>query len=275
MTREDVLAVKAYLDTVPTVRKTNHPLEMEWPFRYRFLQLGWRLMYFDFEEQGFQHDLSKSAEWNRGAFIVEGPGHCAMCHTQLNYFGVPEKEYYLAGAFIDGYYAPDISARGLRDLNDRAVANIFKQDETPEDTPLAGPMADVEHNSLRYLRYDDMLAVGEYLKSVKSESPPVEGIGPKELDEKAGQALFESTCKVCHLIAPVGAPKVNDRFAWEVLLDQGKDHLYQVAIKGSGGMPPKGGCQQCSEARLKAAVDYMIKLAMQARFQQTQTKKQQ
>jgi mono/diheme cytochrome c family protein len=100
MSREDVVAIKAYLDNIPAKKTPNKPPHMKWPFNYRWLQFGWRVLYFYFEEGQYNPDSKKSVNWNRGAFIVEGPGHCALCHTELNVLGVPKKKYYLAGAFV-------------------------------------------------------------------------------------------------------------------------------------------------------------------------------
>ncbi|MEA3410104.1 MAG: c-type cytochrome [Pseudomonadota bacterium] len=261
MSRDDVLSIRAYLDSIPPVDKPNQAQEMTWPFNYRFLQFGWRLLYFDFDEEAYTPDKSRSDAWNRGAFIVEGPGHCALCHTELNSLGVPRSDYYLAGAFVEDYYAPDITSRGLEGLDDPDVARIFSEDRMPTDAPLGGPMADVEHNSLRYLTHDDALAVANYLRSVQSESPPVEDIGGTPLDREAGKKLYESTCQVCHSVSAVGAPEVSNAQAWENLLNQGKDRLYEIAIRGDGVMPAKGGCPPCSDGRVKAAVDYMIDIA--------------
>ena len=261
MSRDEVLAIKAYLGSIPPVKQKNQEQQMSWPWNMRFLQFGWRLLYFNSEEHGFQKDPQKSEEWNRGAFIVKGPGHCVMCHTELNLFGVPKEEYLLAGAFIEGYFAPDISSRGLKHLKRKEVAAIFEQDKTPTGAKLGGPMAEVEHNSLRYLTHNDVLAIAEFLKSVKSQTPPIENIGGDPLDEVAGKKLYDSNCSICHAYV-AGAPKVSDQPAWEHLLDQGKKRLYEVAIKGDGPMPAKGNCKQCSDERIKAAVDYMIKLAL-------------
>lgn len=261
MSDDDVLAIWAYLKTIPAVNKPDIANDMEWPFNYRFLQFGWRLLYFD--EAVFEPDANKSEQWNRGAFIVKGPGHCAMCHTQLNMLGAPESDYYLAGAFIQDYYAPDITARGLKDLSNKQVAAIFADDRKPQGGSLEGPMADVEHNSLRYLKANDILAIAEYLRSVESEQPPIEDIGGAPLDILAGKKLYLSNCKICHSITAIGAPVVGDKAAWENLLNQGRERLYEVAIKGSGPMPARGGCSQCSDARLKAAVDYMIEQSVQ------------
>jgi cytochrome c5 len=119
-------------------------------------------------------------------------------------------------------------------------------------------MGDVEHNSLRYLRDEDMLAIADYLKSVKSTSPPVEGLEtPLKLD--AGRKLYESNCTACHDTGIAGAPQVEKQRVRRLLRDQGREALYQIAIKGEGPMPPKGGCTICSDARVEAAVDYMLK----------------
>jgi len=257
MTREDVLAIKAWLDRIPAEKQINKPQQMEWPFNYRWLQFGWRLLYFDFDKGQYQPDPEKSERWNRGAFIVEGPGHCALCHTKLNMLGVPEKKYYLAGAFVEDFYAPNINAQGLESLPTSAVAEIFMHDNKPTGGELLGPMSEVEHNSLRYLRHTDMLAIADYLKLVKSTSPPVEGL-QTPLGKGAGRKLYESNCSACHNTGLVGAPETDKRRVRQLLQDQGRDHLYHVAIKGDGPMPPKGGCVICSDARVEAAVDYMI-----------------
>ena len=257
MTRDDILAIKAYLDRIPAVKHNNTAPQMDWPFNYRWLQFGWRLLYFDFNRGEYTPDPKKSQRWNRGAFIVKGPGHCALCHTVLNKLGVPKQEYYLAGAFVQDYYAPNISAQGLKDLPLSAVAKIFSHDIKPSGGKLLGPMSDVEHNSLRYLHYEDMLAIADYLKSVKSTSPPVENLAtPLKVD--AGQKLYESNCAICHNTGILGAPQTKEQKILQIVRDQGREHLYQIAIKGEGPMPAKGGCNICSDARVEAAVDYML-----------------
>lgn len=259
MSREDVVAIRAYLDSIPAEKHPNKPPQMTWPFNYRWLQFGWRVLYFYFAKGQYSPDPTRSADWNRGAFIVEGPGHCALCHTELNVLGVPKKEYYLAGAFVQDFYAPNINAQGLRHLPPGAVAKVFKRDVKPSGGQLLGPMGDVEHDSLRYLRRADMLAIAEYLKSVNSVSPPVEDL-QTPLNRNAGRKLYDSNCGVCHNTGVVGAPEVDKRRVRRILRDQGRENLYQVAIKGDGPMPPKGGCDICSDARVEAAVDYMTKL---------------
>jgi cytochrome c5 len=259
MSRKDVLAIKAYLDRIPAQKHANRPAQMRWPFKYRWLQFGWRLLYFYFDRGVYENVPARSANWNRGAFIVQGPGHCSLCHTELNMLGVPKEKYYLAGAFVDDYYAPDITARGLQHLPPGKVADIFKHNVKPTGGRLLGPMSDVEHDSLRYLNEGDMLAIADYLKSVASDSPPEEGL-QTPLNEHAGYKLYESNCRACHETGVVGAPEVDKQKVRKILRNQGRKELYRVAIEGDGPMPPKGGCNICSAARVEAAVDYMIRI---------------
>lgn len=258
MSREEVLAIKAYLFAIPAVKRENKPAEIAWPFSIRFLQLGWRLLYFDPAEDGYVPDPDKSAAWNRGAFIVNGPGHCSLCHTELNFLGHPKERYFLAGAFIDGYYAPNITFQGLRNLPNRKVAEVFQKGELLRGGRVEGPMAEVVHDSLRRLTKQDQLAIAAYLKTVQSDDPPREYTTSAELPPDAGAKLFRSTCASCHATGVLGAPKIGDKEAWSILADQGRAALYEVAIRGSGMMPHKGMCPKCSDARIEATVDFML-----------------
>lgn len=261
MGRDDILAMKAYLMSIPPIKQENKPEEMAWPFSIRFLQLGWRILFFEFGEGEFEPSADKSKDWNRGAYLVDGPGHCTLCHTELNFLGAPKSDHYLAGAFIQGYYAPDITSRGLKDLSAANAAAVFSTEKQPTGTPLSGPMADVEHNSLRYLTVEDQFAIATYLKTVVSEPPQRETIDAEDLPPHAGEKLFKSTCTSCHDSPGDEAPQITNRKAWKFLENQGLDALYEVAIKGDGDMPPLGNCKSCSDARIKAAVDYIDRTA--------------
>src|SRR5204862_4961728 len=89
ISKSDLLAIKAYLDALPPVHQKDRAPNMPWPFRWRFLQLGWRLLFFDFHKGTFVPDSHRSEQWNRGAYLVQGLGHCGMCHTPLNFLGAP------------------------------------------------------------------------------------------------------------------------------------------------------------------------------------------
>ncbi len=255
MSPQDVLDVRAYLNAIPPVHQQNHPLDMPWPFRVRLLQSFSRFLFFDFDKGEFQPDLRKSPEWNRGAYLVQGLGHCAMCHSPLNFFGFAEKKYDLTGGFVEGYSAPNISASALKDIPTQKILDVFLKDQKFTGGMVQGPMLQVNHDSLRYLSTDDLNAIITYLKTVESKTPPAPSVGT---GAKAGAAIYQKYCAGCHMGGGGGAPKFGDASQWASFLAPGMDKVYANAIKGIDGMPPKGNCDSCTDEQVKNAVDYMV-----------------
>lgn len=104
MTKDDTLAIRAYLATLAPVANRNKPPELRWPFGYRGLMRLWNAMYF--KPGLFEPDQSKSAAWNRGGYLVTGLGHCGACHTPKNYFGADRDAQALSGNEVGGWFAP-------------------------------------------------------------------------------------------------------------------------------------------------------------------------
>lgn len=257
MTDADILDIKAYLDAIPAINEENRPVEMGIPFRWRFMQLGWRIMFFNFYRGEIESDPSKSAEWNRGKYLVDGPGHCSMCHTPINSLGAPKRKYYLSGGFVDGYYAPNISSSNLKNRTIEEIVNVFLHDNRLEGGKLsAPPMLEVNHDSLQYMNKDDLVSIATYIKSVVSKTPPAKAHG--KVDLKTGETLYNKYCVACHTTGAGGAPKYGDKDAWKPLIDTGKESLYKNAISGIRGMPAKGNCIDCSDNEIHAAVDYLV-----------------
>jgi cytochrome c5 len=251
----DLLAIKAYLFSLAPVKKSNPANEMMWPFNWRFLQLGWRILFF--RSGDYITDKQQTTSWNRGAYLVQGLGHCGMCHTPLNLLGAEKKKNYLTGGFIQGYYAPNISSSGLKNVCIDDIRAVFKQNKLLRNAGVvAGPMAEVNSNSLQYLSTDDLNAIAIYLKTVKSQVPYSAFSGP--VTAKTGHKVYESYCAVCHASGAAGAPKLGDTTEWKKRLKQGKNSVYERAIHGFNSMPPKGTCAGCSDDAVKAAVDYLI-----------------
>ncbi len=256
LSRTDVEAIKAYLDKIPAVHQENHDLDMPWPFRVRMLQSFWRFMFFDFYKGEFVPDKRKSDEWNRGAYLVEGLTHCAMCHTPINAMGSWKREYDLTGGSVGGYRAPNISASRLKDIPVEKVLEVFLHDKTLQGGQLQGPMLEVNHDSLRYLSLEDLKAIVTYIKTVESKMPPVPDHGT---GEKAGKAIYTQYCAGCHNMGGGGAPKFGDSSQWEPLVAGGMSQVYTNAIRGINGMPPKGNCDSCTNEQINFAVDYIVK----------------
>ena len=110
VTRADSDAMFAYLMSVAPVSQKNRPHELRFPFNNRDLLIGWRTLYF--KEGEYQPDAAKSAEWNRGAYLVQGLGHCAMCHTAINALGGSSESKAFEGGMIpnQNWYAPSLTS---------------------------------------------------------------------------------------------------------------------------------------------------------------------
>lgn len=262
LTDDDLIAIKAYLDATPAIDQPSTENEMMWPFNWRFLQIGWRALFFYPEKQGvFVPDPNQSAQWNRGAYLVQGLGHCGMCHTPSYYIfskkyplAAPVKKYFLSGNMVEGYFAPNITSTLMKDATDQQLMDVFRKDEHIEGGKIQGPMLEANHDSLKYLTDEDVRSIAAYLRTVVSQSPPKVSRSGLE----GGKATYEQYCTGCHTNGAGGAPKLGDAAAWEPIIKLGIDTVYSNAINGIGAMPAKGTCSTCTDQEIKDAVDYMV-----------------
>ena len=181
VTREDSDAIYAYLRSIPPVKQPNRPHDLRFPFNNRSLILGWRTLFF--KEGEYKPDPTKSAEWNRGAYLVEGLGHCGMCHTadqrarrQLGIAGLrgradPDAELVRAVADLEQGGRP-------RRLEHRGDHRLCCATGVSSRGAVYGPMAEVVYNSLQYLTDDDTRAMAVYLKSLAQGTSPEKPAAP-------------------------------------------------------------------------------------------------
>lgn len=257
ITKEDTLAIKAYLFSLPAVEQQTPKNDVPFPFSWRFLQYGWKLLFFYPDKGTYKPDPNKSAQWNRGAYLVQGLGHCGMCHTPINILGAPKKAYYLTGNLVEGYFAPNITKKGLEKVSEAEIVQVFTHDQLLHGRgKVGGPMKEVNRDSLSYLSNDDLHAIAAYLLTVESKQPKVATGGTVSVAE--GKKVYANHCAACHTTGSAGAPKLGDASAWDPLIKFGVDKLYTNAINGINSMPPKGGCPTCSENQIKSAVDYLV-----------------
>ncbi len=258
---DDMRAMYKYFMSIPPVKQENKALPF--PFSVpgaRFSLWGWNMLFFFPNDDDIEYDPNRSQEWNRGRYIVDGLGHCSMCHTPLNIFGAPKNRFYLTGGFIDGFWAPNITKYGLETANHYDVADVFGKGKLINRAgPVAGPMADVNHNSLGYLTEEDRLSIATYLKTVVSEEPL--GLPPSEKQPtlKRGKQVYVNTCIICHQNGEMGAPRIGNGANWFMRLQSsGLTGLYRHAINGYNSMPVKGACVTCSDNDIISAIDYML-----------------
>lgn len=261
MTDDDARALYAYFMSIPAVKLENKSLPF--PFNVpgiRTTLWGWNLLFFFPEDSEIKYQHNKSPEWNRGKYIVDGLGHCSMCHTPLNIFGGPKTKYYLTGTFIDGYWAPNITKLGLERADIKEIANVFKENQLLNNAgPVAGPMAEVNHDSLGYLSDADMLAIATYIKTVETPDPLAVSPSNQPPSLSRGKQIYTEVCVICHQDGQMSAPLIGDSANWYMRLkSSGLTGLYRNVINGYNSMPIKGACVTCSENDIISAVNYIL-----------------
>jgi mono/diheme cytochrome c family protein len=200
MTRYDVDAVFAYLRTVAPVVQANLAPRLDFPYRYRPLMAAWRALYFDVGE--YIADPNQSAAWNRGAYLVQGAGHCNDCHTARNALGATVSAPRLGGALIpmQNWYAPDLGTKaggGLAGFRTKDIVDLLKTGRSARGTAF-GPMAEVVQMSTQHLADGDLAAIATYLQSLPAREavPPPDPVEPSRALK--GQAIYADRCARCH-----------------------------------------------------------------------------
>lgn len=199
MSRRDVDAIGAYLATIPPVHNPVRSNQLPFPLNIRLGMAAWNEFFFDSGE--FKPDPNKSAEWNRGAFLVKGPGHCGACHTPKNVLGGDKTSEALEGSVVQGWFAPNITGdrvHGLGDWSEQDIARLLRSGHNKQ-TAVSGPMGEEVADASSHFTDSDLMAIATYLKSVNAGTAtnprPIAANDPRL---QAGEAIFRSTCSACH-----------------------------------------------------------------------------
>ncbi len=200
--REDSDAIFAYLRSLPAVVQANRPHALRFPYQSQAALAVWRAMYFS--PGMFQPDAGRSAEWNRGAYLVTGLGHCSACHSPRDALGGIGKGLDLAGGLIpmQNWYAPSLGSpheAGMGDWDREQIVSLLKNGVSPRAS-VSGPMSEVVLRSTQYLSREDLGAMAQYLKELPRESPkPEAAVAPANAINTAKAAkLYEQHCAQCH-----------------------------------------------------------------------------
>jgi mono/diheme cytochrome c family protein len=171
MRLEDLRDLFAYLKTLPPVQGKVRDHDLPIQFKFRRLLGGWKFLFLD--GQPFKPDPTKSAQWNRGAYLVNGPGHCAECHSPRNVLGgiIPSQRF-AGGPDPEGGdgWVPNITQAGISDYSERDIERILETGDMPDGDSVGGAMTAVVENTSK-LPAADRAAIAAYIKSL----PPVEG----------------------------------------------------------------------------------------------------
>lgn len=204
---DDLMAIYAYLMTQPAVASAPPVNTLSFPFGVRPLMAGWNAMFHD--ATPFKAEAQQSAEWNRGAYLVNGVGHCGACHTPRNAFGAEQGgKAFLSGAVVDGWEAPALTGLSQSPVPWSAdeLYRYLRTGHTRHHGVAAGPMAPVV-KELATLPDEDIRAMAMYLAGFNTPAPDDQALA-KALVAQAGamqskllgtgQRLFEGACSACH-----------------------------------------------------------------------------
>ena len=244
VTRADSDAMFAYFKTIPPVRQTNKEHDLQFPYNQRILLAFWRTLYFTPGE--FQAPKTESEQWIRGAYLVQGLGHCAACHTSRNAWGGTLTGRDLEGGMIpmQNWYASSLtsdSEAGLATWNEKDIADLLKTGVSQRGA-VFGPMAEVVSNSLQHLSQSDIDAMAVYLKSIpKADSKPAPDVARTSNDAATtlsqGGKLYERLCVECHQADGRGLPPDYPPLAGNHSLSA-QSAVNPIRMVLNGGYPP-------------------------------------
>ena len=208
MSRADVDAIRAYLTTIPPVHNAVQSNQLPFPLNIRLGMVAWNALFFDKGE--FKPDSNKSAEWNRGAFLVNGPGHCGACHTPKNMLGGDKTSEALQGSLVQGWFAPNITgdkALGLGDWSTDDIARLLRTGHSKQ-TGVTGPMAEEVADASSHFTDSDLMAIATYLKSTSAGAAGPAPLPANDPRLQTGKAIYRDTCSACHGLDGRGVPNL-------------------------------------------------------------------
>ncbi len=242
-TDDDIHALYAFLMSETPIRSAVPANQLEFPFNIRPILAGWKLLFLS--ESPLVRDETKSDEWNRGRYLVEGLGHCGACHTPRNALGAEKKGSTYAGGSADGWNAPPLNS-------DIVAAHKWTADQLAEylstgwhrlHGAAAGPMAEVTHN-LGEASAHDVRAIATYIASLSAQSAPTDAVPPAQghqVKDAPGEvaAIFTGACTGGHDSRnDVGPSKAVSLALSSAVRQPGSANAVRVILQGI--RPPSG-----------------------------------
>ncbi|GAB2454730.1 cytochrome c [Comamonas humi] len=240
VTREDADALYAFLRTVPAVHQANRPHELRFPYSTQAALAVWRAL--NFQPGGFEPEKARSAEWNRGAYLVRGLGHCAACHAPRNFMGATQNHLGLDGGLIpmQNWYAPSLASpaeAGLQDWSEADAIALLQHGISPRGAAM-GPMAEVVYASTQHLNAADLQAMAVFLRELPRQAPaPQPHARANATVLGLGAKLYQAQCAACHGDNGAGSGSAYPALAGHRGVTQASSaNLVKVIIHG--GFPP-------------------------------------
>lgn len=241
LTDDDLNDLWAYMQTVPAISHSVNENQLPFPYNQRWVLGGWNLLFF--HATTFNPEKQQSAQLNRGQYLVEGPGHCAACHTGKNILGGDVAET-LTGTTLQGWHAPDLTSNshvGLGRWQQQDLVD-YLQNGTNRYAVASGPMAEAVENSTQHMTQNDLQAIASWLKQLPASSTakPVALTQTESLMQQ-GKSLYETQCSACHVSGGEGIRNMIPALANNPQLNASDPaSLLTVVLKGSDGVVTQG-----------------------------------
>ena len=253
ITRQDSDAILAWLKTLPPVVQAQPAHTLDWPVGTQPALAVWRSLFF--EPTPFQADKAQTAEWNRGAYLVQGLGHCAACHSPRNALGASGAVSDLSGGLMPvvNWYAPDLTRDTETGLASTPLPEIVRLLRTGASSTAqtSGPMGEVVQHSLQHLNETDLQAMAVYLQS-RAQSTPQRAPAkapPERISLQVatlGGKVYENQCLQCHGEQGEGMKTASGEVAYPALagnravLLNDPTNLVQLVLYGGYGPATQG-----------------------------------
>lgn len=207
ITREDSDALYAYLMSLEAINVAPPKNQLSFPYNQRALLIGWNMLFLDAKELPAVSKGS-SAEWERGRYIVNTLGHCAMCHTPMGPFGEAKRDQVMKGGILGQFAAPDITPEGLaeRGWTKQDLETYFKKGIAPQGSTYSD-MYMVMFNSTQHMTDEDISAIATYLMG-DDPLPPKKVEILTVTDNNSGRDIYLNMCAACHNEDGMGKPNV-------------------------------------------------------------------
>lgn len=209
----DLKALYAYLMTRQAVHYQPPANTLRFPYNQRLLQAGWQMLFFD--DSPFKPQPGRSAQWNRGAYLAQGLGHCAACHTPRNAMGAEAQDQSYDGAVIDQWYAPALNAgnRSPVPWTQKELYQYLRMGGSPLHGVAIGSMAPVIHEGLSQASDADIQALATYFSSLNPAAAGADAQASAkaaisaahtrmDADMSHGAQIFAAACAGCHYNNP-------------------------------------------------------------------------
>ena len=208
LTRDDILAIRAYLATLTPVVNKAPPPQLAFPLNFRILMRAWNVLFF--RPGILEPDQQKGTDWNRGRYLVEGLGHCGACHTPKNMFGADKRGQRYAGGRVEGYFAPRLDGAPRSGLKSWSVEDLteYLQSGRNAKSHAGGLMAEVVVNSTAKMSDADVKAIAVYLKSLPPGPAEPDGPAPTDAEMRVGKEVYSRNCIACHEVDGSSAPRI-------------------------------------------------------------------